>query len=90
MTETPVRFAVPDLLTPAFLKAHARTIEGMVVKFWRSLPDRLVCPRCQQAMSPLKFGVRVFKRDNRGFPKRQARQSWCQKCRGKGKKGLDS
>lgn len=53
----------------------------MSEEFMASLPDILVCPKCNAKKSKHEFGIRVPRDKTTGVPVRPVRQSYCKPCR---------
>ncbi len=70
---------------PATKKAISPTVEkkaaAIVRAAFRTLPKRIICPKCERNRTPDAFGMRVMKRDAKGLPLVVRRQSYCVDCR---------
>lgn len=63
----------------------AKSIEAARTRFFKALPKRLHCPKCDQHRKKESFGVRLVNKDAalKGQQKPQFfRQSHCNTCRG--------
>jgi hypothetical protein len=66
------------VLTPEQIKALSKQKAD---EFMASLPDELICPKCNAKKSKHDFGIRVPRDKTTGVPIRAVRQSYCKPCR---------